>query len=65
MSKPAPIKISPLLSLMSLPIYFPMICSFGTEIVFNPFSLSFFAITTLSFSPTPNIFLVVLASIRS
>ena len=55
-SNPAPINISPFLSLISLPKYFPTICSFGIEIDVNPFSLSFFAIIKFNFSPLPNTF---------
>jgi hypothetical protein len=50
-SKPAPINISSFFSFISLPIYFPIICSLAIEIEFKPFSLSFFAIIIFNFSP--------------
>ena len=64
-SNPAPINISPFLSLISLPKYFPTICSFGIEIDVNPFSLSFFAITIFIFSPFFKTILLFEASIKS
>ena len=65
MSKPAPIKISPFLSLISFEIYLPIISLFETEIDFKPFSKSFLAITIFNFSPLPRTFLFVEASIKS
>ena len=65
MSKPAPSKISPFLSFISLEIYFPTICSFGMAIEIKPFSFSFLAITIFNFSPFPKIFLLFFASIKS
>ena len=50
---------------MSLPRYLPIICSLGIEIEFNPFSLSFLAITIFNFSPFPKTFLLFFASIKS
>ena len=64
-SKPAPTNNSPFLSFISLPKYFPIICSLGIEIELSPFSRSFFAITIFSFSPFPKTFLLFLASIKS
>ena len=56
MSKPAPTKVSLLLSLISFAIYLPIISSVEIDIFFNPFSLSLFAMNIFNLSPLDKTF---------